>query len=69
MRIKEYEERRVDDGQLVSASRVTCDHPKQRISVQGHFDIQNGFEVVVTRCCNCHKTCFRSEKARISRSS
>jgi hypothetical protein len=46
----------MDDGQLVSAGRVTCDHAKQRLYVQRHFDILNGFEVVVTRCSNCHKT-------------
>jgi hypothetical protein len=47
---------RVDNGQLISATTVTCDHAKQRLYVQRYFDILNGFEVVVTRCCNCHKT-------------
>jgi len=40
---------------LVSISQVTCDHAKQRHYTQTRFDILNGFEVVLTRCLNCHK--------------
>jgi hypothetical protein len=57
MHIKvENGERRVDDSQLISAGRLMCDHAKQRLYVQRQFDILNGLEVVVTRCCNCHAT-------------
>jgi hypothetical protein len=40
---------------LVSISQVTCDHAKQRHYTQTRFDILNGFELVLTRCLNCHK--------------
>jgi hypothetical protein len=40
---------------LVSISQVTCDHAKQRHYTQTRFDILNGFELVLTRCINCHK--------------
>jgi len=40
---------------LISFSKVTCDHAKQRRYTQTRFDILNGFEVVLTRCINCHK--------------
>jgi len=45
----------MDEGQLTSVSQVICDHAKQRLYTQRRFDILNGFELVVTRCCNCHK--------------
>ncbi|MDX1813504.1 MAG: hypothetical protein R3319_01825 [Candidatus Bathyarchaeia archaeon] len=40
---------------LVSINQVICDHAKQRSYKQTRFDILNGFEVVLTRCFNCHK--------------
>jgi hypothetical protein len=46
----------MDEGQLPSISQVMCDHAKQRRYIQRYFDILNGFELVVTRCGNCHKT-------------
>lgn len=49
-------ERRMREGRLTQVSQVICDHAKQRVYTQRHFDILNGFELVATRCCNCHKT-------------
>jgi hypothetical protein len=46
----------MDEGQLIFISQAICDHAKQRRYTQRSFDILNGFELVVTRCCNCHKT-------------
>lgn len=43
------------ENSLVSISQVTCDHAKQRHYTQARFDILNGFEIVLTRCINCHK--------------
>jgi hypothetical protein len=43
------------EDSLVSISQVTCDHAKQRHYTQTRFDILNGFEIILTRCINCHK--------------
>jgi hypothetical protein len=48
-------EGRMVKERLVSISQVTCDHAKQRCYTQTRFDILNGFELVLTRCLNCHK--------------
>jgi len=45
----------MEENRLISISQVTCDHAKQRCYTQMRSDILNGFEVVVTRCINCHK--------------
>jgi len=45
----------MDEGQLTSVSQIICNHAKQRLYTQRRFDILDGFELVVTRCCNCHK--------------
>ena len=39
---------------LVSINKIFCDHTKQRRYTQTRFDILNGFELVLTRCINCH---------------
>jgi hypothetical protein len=44
------------EDRLTTVSQVICDHAKQRLYTQRHFDMLNGFELVATRCCNCHKT-------------
>lgn len=44
------------EERLTSVSQLICDHAKQRRYTQTRFDILNGFEVVVTKCLNCHKT-------------
>jgi len=51
----ELREGRMAEDRLISISQVTCDHAKQRRYTQKRFDILNGFEIVVTRCINCHK--------------
>jgi hypothetical protein len=51
----ELREGRMEEDRLVSLSQVTCDHAKQRRYTQTRFDILNGFELVLTRCINCHK--------------
>jgi hypothetical protein len=43
------------EDRLVSIGQATCDHAKQRHYIQTRFDILNGFEIVLTRCINCHK--------------
>lgn len=48
-------EGRMGEDRLVSISQVTCNHAKQRRYTQTRFDILNGFQLVLTRCINCHK--------------
>jgi len=45
----------MEQEELTSVSRALCDHSKQRHYVQKQFDILDGFELVETRCLNCHK--------------
>jgi len=45
----------MDEERLAFVSQVICDHAKQRQYTQRRFDILNGFELVVTKCINCHK--------------
>ena len=40
---------------LITVSQATCEHAKQRHYTQTRFDVLNGFEIVLTRCINCHK--------------
>ena len=51
----ELGEGRMEEERLTSVSQVSCDHAKQRRYTQRRFDILNGFELVLTRCINCHK--------------
>ncbi len=44
------------EDRLTSIGQVTCDHALHRSYTQKDFDILNGFELVLTRCINCHKT-------------
>jgi hypothetical protein len=48
--------RRMEEETLGKVSQVVCEHAKYKWYVQRRFDILNGFEVVLTRCINCHKT-------------
>lgn len=41
--------------QLISVSQAICDHSKHRHYTQREFDILKGFEIVETKCLNCHK--------------
>ncbi len=43
------------EDRLVSISKVICNHWNQKRYTQKSFDILNGFEIVLTRCINCHK--------------
>jgi len=45
----------MEQEELTSVSQALCDHSKQRRYTQKQFDILNGFELVETRCLNCHK--------------
>jgi hypothetical protein len=59
----EVREGRMVEDRLISISQVTCDHAKQRRYTQTRFDILNGFEIVLTRCINCHKILtFKAKK-------
>lgn len=45
----------MEQDELTSVSQALCDHSNQRHYVQKKFDILKGFELVETRCLNCHK--------------
>ena len=53
--IVSFGERGMDEESLVAASQLNCDHQKQELYTERCFDILNGFELVFTRCINCHK--------------
>ena len=44
----------MDKDRLVVSSQVGCSH-KDRFYTERCFDILNGFELVFTRCIDCHK--------------
>jgi hypothetical protein len=46
----------MEKDRLVSVAQAMCDHAKQKWYTQRRFDLLNGFEIVQTRCINCHKT-------------
>ena len=48
-------EGRMEENRLDPISQAICDHTKQRRYTQTRYDILNGFELVLTRCINCHK--------------
>ena len=48
--------REMDKERLTAVSQLVCDHAKQRRYCMNQFDILNGFEVITTKCSNCHKT-------------
>jgi hypothetical protein len=61
----ELREGRMKTDRLISISQATCDHAKQRQYTQTHFDILEGFEIVLTRCINCHKIlAFEAKKLK-----
>ena len=45
----------MDEERLTVVSQAICNHAKQRQYTQRRFDILNGFELIVTKCINCHK--------------
>jgi hypothetical protein len=46
----------MNGDKLTFVCHVACDHAMYSSYTQRHFDILNGFELVLTRCINCHKT-------------
>jgi hypothetical protein len=45
----------MENDQLPWVSLEPCDHSNQRQYTQRRFDILSGFELMETRCINCHK--------------
>ena len=45
----------MDNEALVDNSQIQCKHEDQRSYTDRRFDILNGFELIFTRCINCHK--------------
>jgi len=41
---------------LVSLNQMICRHKEYRRYAERSFDTFNGFEVIIIRCSNCHKT-------------
>jgi hypothetical protein len=41
---------------LISINQSNCQHEKHRKFIDRTFDILNGFEIIASRCSNCHKT-------------
>ncbi len=48
------ENRRMVEKGLAKATDV-CDHDLEKTYTERCFDILNGFELIFTRCINCHK--------------
>jgi len=46
----------MEEDRLTEVSQLVCNHAKQRPYCMSQFDILNGFEIITTRCSNCHKT-------------
>jgi len=40
---------------LISITQRNCKHEEHRKYVDREFDMLNGFEIIATKCCNCHK--------------
>jgi len=40
---------------LLEFNQVFCEHANQRLYTLRMFDILKGFEIVETKCINCHK--------------
>jgi hypothetical protein len=43
------------EDELMHIRKRKCNHFEQRHYTQKRLDILNGFELVLTRCINCHK--------------
>jgi hypothetical protein len=41
---------------LISIDQKNCNHWEHRKYTERNFDVLYGFEVLIVRCCNCHKT-------------
>jgi len=45
----------MDKEQLPTIRQVNCDHLSHEQYTERRFDLLNGFELVETKCVNCHK--------------
>jgi len=45
----------MEEDRLIAISQVVCDHAQQRQYTTTRYDILNGFEIVLTKCINCHR--------------
>jgi hypothetical protein len=45
----------MEEDNIIYAKQITCEHGNQKVYTQRSFDIIEGFELVYTRCLNCHK--------------
>lgn len=50
------EEGKMKGDRLTSVFQTKCDHAIHGRYTQRRFDILNGFELISTRCINCHET-------------
>jgi len=41
---------------LVSVNQHNCKHERHRKYTERNFDMLNGFEIIASKCSNCHKT-------------
>jgi hypothetical protein len=41
---------------LVSINQKNCNHWEHKKYTERNFDVLNGFEIVIVRCCSCYKT-------------
>jgi hypothetical protein len=55
------------EDKLMIIRKNLCNHFQQRQYKQKRLDILNGFELVLTRCINCHKV-LNLEAKRIKKS-
>jgi hypothetical protein len=45
----------MEKEELTSVSQALCEHSNWRRYTQRRFDILKGFELIETKCLNCHK--------------
>ncbi|XES76336.1 MAG: hypothetical protein ACBZ72_09140 [Candidatus Bathyarchaeia archaeon] len=45
----------MNSKKLTDVCQAICDHSLHRFYEQRQFDLLNGYELVFTRCENCHK--------------
>ena len=50
-----FERREMEEEILISIDQKNCDHWRHRKYTERNFDVLNGFEIIIIRCCNCHK--------------
>jgi hypothetical protein len=46
----------MEEDRLFEVLRQSCDHTKEKHYTQKQYDILNGYELILTKCINCHKT-------------